>query len=307
MTAPPARSPRPARRRRPAALLLALAALLALPGCRSTPPVAADAPTAVDPALRELLPPSVRARGTLRIGTDAAYPPANSFASDGRTIVGFEPDLAGAVGRVLGVRAELVVTPFDQLLPAVAGSRLDLAMAAITDTAERERSVDFVDYFTAGTSVVVRRGNPEGILDLNGLCGQTVAVEKATVHVDLLGRLQSRCQGSRIVVKTYENNAKALLQLRTGRAAAVLNDYPPAVALVNEPRTRAYFQLAADTQYEPGLYGVAVSKSAPLLRDAVAGALERVMRSGEYRRILTAHGVEQGAVPRALVNAAQAG
>ena len=71
------------------------------------------------------------------------------------------------------------------------------------------------------------------------------------------------------------DNAQALLELRTGRAVAVLSDYPPAAELANGARTRAYFQLAADTQYEPGLYGAAVAKDRPRLRDAVHGALER--------------------------------
>ena len=43
-----------------------------------------------------------------------------------------------------------------------ASNRIDLAMSAITDTAQRERAVDFVNYFSAGTAIVVRRGNPAG-------------------------------------------------------------------------------------------------------------------------------------------------
>ncbi len=132
-----------------------------------------------------------------------------------------------------------------------------------------------------------------------------MAVEQSTVQVDLLQRTQPRCGANRIQVRTYPNNAKALLQLRTGRADAVLNDYPPAALAASDPRTRAHYQLAADTQYEPGLYGVAVAKGQPLLRDAIVGALTRILQSGEYRRVLAEHGVEHGAVQRVSVNAAQ--
>ena len=285
------------------AVLLVLGALSA--GCSGTASSAVPAApvTAADPALRDLLPEPVRAAGVLRIGTDASYPPASSFASDGRTVVGFEPDLAAAVGRVLGLRVEMVPTPFSDLIDAVEGHELDLAMSAMTDTAEREEVVDFVDYFTAGTSVVVRRGNPKGVLDLADLCGRDVAVEVGTVQVDLLERAQGRCRPENpIRVRTFDDNAEALLQVRTGRATAVLSDYPPAVELVTNPRTRAHYQLAADTQYEPGLYGIAVAKDAGTLRDALHGALERVMASGEYADVLGRHGVREGLIGQPSVN-----
>lgn len=286
-----------------AAGLLVLGALAA--GCSGTASSAVPAApvTVADPALRDLLPEPVRAAGVLRIGTDASYPPASSFASDGRTVVGFEPDLAAAVGRVLGLRVEMVPTPFSDLLDAVEGHDLDLAMSAMTDTAEREEVVDFVDYFTAGTSIVVRRGNPKGVLDLTDLCGRDVAVEVGTTQVDLLDRAQGRCRPENpIRVRTFDDNATALLQVRTGRATAVLSDYPPAVELATNPRTRAHYQLAADTQYEPGLYGIAVAKDAGTLRDALRGALERVMASGEYADVLGRHGVREGLIAQPSVN-----
>jgi polar amino acid transport system substrate-binding protein len=191
---------------------------------------------------------------------------------------------------------------FSGILRDVASHRVDLAMSAMTDTRERERRVDFVDYFSAGTAVVVQRGNPDGITDLAGLCGRTVAVERGTVQVDLLARSQNQCRGARIRVGTYDTNADALLQLRTGRASAVLNDYPPAALLATDARTRADYQLASTAQYEPGLYGIAVAKTDLRLRDTLRAALDRVMRSGEYRRVLRRWGVGAGAVPQAAVN-----
>ena len=289
--------------------LLALTGLLA--GCSSSPTAAAPPPQAVqtqlDEALHELLPDDVRRSGVLEVGTDASYAPASSFAQDGRTVIGFEPDLLAAVGRVLGVDVELVPLPFDGLLADLEAGRIDLAVSAMTDTPERQRSADFVNYFSAGTSIVVRRGNPEGVLELSDLCGSTVAVERGTVQVDLLARAQARCGDRPVVVHQTPDNAQALLELRTGRAVAVLSDYPPAAELANGVRTRAYFQLAADTQYEPGLYGVAIAKDRPRLRDAVHGALERLMTSGEYERILRDWQVERGAVRSPSINAAAAG
>ncbi len=295
---------RPGRRLAVAGALLALTGLVS--GCASSSAASPDAAarTPLDEDLRALLPDDLRASGTLRVGTDASYAPASSFAQDGRTIVGFEPDLVAAVGRVLGMDVELVALPFDGLLDDLDAGRIDIAMSAMTDTPERQVSADFVNYFSAGTSIVVRRGNPEGVLELGDLCGATVAVERATVQVDLVARAQSRCGDTPVVVHELPDNAQALLELRTGRAVAVLSDYPPAAELSNGVRTRAYFQLAADTQYEPGLYGAAVAKDRPRLRDAVHGALERLMASGEYEHVLRHWQVERGAVRQPSINAA---
>lgn len=269
-------------------------------------PAAAPAPghsVAFDQALHDLLPDDVRDAGVITIATDAAYPPASSYAPDGHTIVGFEPDLLTALGEVLGVRMELRVTDFTAVLEDVEAHRVDAAMSAVTDTAEREQRADFVNYFSAGTSILVQRGNPHAIADLADLCGQVVAVEAGTVQLDLLKRSQARCGDKPIDVRTHASNADALVELRTGRAAAVLNDYPPAAYLSTGPRTQADYQLASDTQYEPGLYGIAVAKNRTLLRDALQAGLERLVATGVYRDILATWGVADGAISSVSVNA----
>lgn len=290
-----------------AASVVAVTCLLAtgLAACGGEP-AAAPAPghsVAFDQALHDLLPDDVRDAGVITIATDAAYPPASSYAPDGHTIVGFEPDLLTALGEVLGVRMELRVTDFTAVLEDVEAHRVDAAMSAVTDTAEREQRADFVNYFSAGTSILVQRGNPHAIADLADLCGQVVAVEAGTVQLDLLKRSQARCEDKPIDVRTHASNADALVELRTGRAAAVLNDYPPAAYLSTGPRTQADYQLASDTQYEPGLYGIAVAKNRTLLRDALQAALERLVATGVYRDILATWGVADGAISSVSVNA----
>lgn len=279
------------------------AALAATAGCgTTTPEAAADGPSSqLNEALRDLLPASVRDSGELRVGTDASYPPMSSFGADGRTIIGMEPDLGAELGSILGVKVKFVTTDFTDILPRVASGKLDLGMAAVTDTPERAESVDFVNYFSAGTSILVQRGNPHGVMDIADLCGRVVAVEEGTTQVDLLARAQGNCRAP-MDVRTYPTNSDALLELRTGRAAAVLNDYPPAAYLVTESRTKSHYQLASTTQYEPGLYGVAVPKGARGLRDAVQGAFEQLLRSGVYADVLERWGVENGAVDRISIN-----
>ena len=291
-----------------AALALALGVTaLAAAACGDAPSAAAPRATgphvSLDRALHDRLPESVRTAGVLRVGTDASYAPMSFFAPDGRTIVGIEPDLAVQLGAVLGVKLVFENGDFTDLLPRVKDGDLDLAISAMTDTPERERTVDFVNYFNAGTSIVVQRGNPNAVTDLKDLCGKVVAVEDGTTQVDLVKRSQANCAGVPIKVRTFPTNSDALVQLRTGRAVAVLNDFPPASYLVSDARTKAHYQLASTAQYEPGLYGIAVAKDQQGLRDAVQGALEQLLASGVYAQVLQTWNVSSGAVHEVAVNA----
>ncbi len=294
---------RPAARRQVAAgVVLAIAAATTACGTQ-TPSVPTPAHTAMfSQSLHDLLPAPVRSRGVLRVGTDASYAPMSAFGPDGLTLIGMEPDLGARLGRVLGVRLQFVQNDFSKLLGRVENGELDLAISAVTDTPQREVNADFVNYFSTGTSIVVQRGNPAAVTELNDLCGKVVTVENGTTQVDLLRRAQKNCGSKRILVRTYPTNSDALVQLRTGRAAAVLNDYPPAAFLVSDARTRSQYQLASDVQYEPGLYGIVVAKDQPRLRDAVQGALRQLLRSGVYADVLATWHVQEGAVRQITVN-----
>jgi polar amino acid transport system substrate-binding protein len=256
-----------------------------------------------DPALNAKLPAAVRSRGEIRLVTDASYAPMEEFAADGRTVIGFEPDLASALGSVLGIRIEMVQGTFDTALEEVGKGTYDGVLSSMNDTPAREKKADFLDYFQAGTSIVVQRGNPHGISDLRDLCGQVVATEQGTVQDDMLHRSQHSCDGQKMTIREYPTNADALLQLRTGRAVAVLNDYPPAVYLGSDVKTRAYYQLASTVQYEPGLFGIALAKHNGTLRDALRAALDRLIRSGAYTELLQRWGLTGGGLTASSINA----
>ena len=260
----------------------------------------------VDQTLHDRLPQAVQARGSIRLVTDASYAPMEFFAADGRTIIGFEPDLAAALGEVLGVRVEMVVGQFHTALDEVNAGTYDGVLSSMTDTVERQRKADFVNYLSTGTSLVVQRGNPLGITGLDDLCGQKVGTERGTFQEAMLRGLQKGCGDRPVDIDSEPTNADALVLLRTGRVAAVPIDFPPAAYLISEPRTSAFYQLASDELYEKGLFGIAVAKDNPALRDCLRGALERLMASGTYTELLTRWGLGSSAVPAVTVNGASA-
>ena len=283
-----------------------LALTLAAAGC-GTAEAGSDQPATaaieVNQQIHDRLPQAVRDRGSIQLATDPSYAPMESYAADGRTIIGFDADLAAALGGVAGIKLELVAADFGTALTETQKGTYDGVMSSMTDTADRQKQADFIDYFSAGTAIVVQRGNPRGISDLKDLCGQVVAVEKSTVQADLLRRYQPGCGADPVVIKAFKTNADAQLQVRTGRAVAILNDYPPAAYLAADAKTRSYYQLASTVQYEPGLVGLAVAKDNPGLRDALHAALDLLIRSGRYTELLQRWGLTSGALAASSINA----
>jgi polar amino acid transport system substrate-binding protein len=174
----------------------------------------------------------------------------------------------------------------------------------MTDTEDRRDKADFVNYFSTGTSILVQRGNPKKIADLDGLCGHSVAAEKGTFQEKMLQRTAKKCGSAPLLIVSVPTNADALVELRLGRVVAALQDYPPAAYLTTDERTSALFELASDEQYEPGLFGIAVDRKNTALRDCLRDALQRLIDSGTYGDLLARWELTASGVGKATVNGA---
>src|SRR3954449_12870066 len=136
----------------------------------------------MDASVAKLVPPAVKSTGKLSVAADASYPPNEFIGSDGKTVEGMDADLAKALAGVMGLKASVKNATFDGIIPGLAAHRYDLGMSSFTDTKEREKTVDFVTYFSAGTSFYEKPSGGPPITDLSSLCGTTVAVEKGTTQ-----------------------------------------------------------------------------------------------------------------------------
>ncbi|MDU1038549.1 MAG: transporter substrate-binding domain-containing protein, partial [Bifidobacterium longum] len=72
-----------------------------------------------DDEIAALLPDSVAGDGTLTVGTDTSYAPAEFLAEDGKTPVGFDVDLSKALAAVFGLKENTVSSTFDSIIPSV--------------------------------------------------------------------------------------------------------------------------------------------------------------------------------------------
>ncbi|MET9265004.1 ABC transporter substrate-binding protein [Amycolatopsis sp. NPDC004079] len=258
-----------------------------------------------DPQVAGALPPAVAQAKTLRLASNIQSAPNNFYAADGKTPIGYEVDLAKAVGAKLGVTVAYQDLAFGSLITSLQSGRVDLTMAAMNDTKERQKQIDFVDYFSSGITIMIRKGNPDGITGPDTLCGKNVAVVQGTSHQKFATAQSAKCTQagkSAITVTATDSDNQNQNQLRTGRVAAILNDLPSAVYISRTAGDGKFFEVVPGQPIEGGPYGMGFAKSNAKLRDAVKQALQSLVADGTYGKILQSWGVEQGAVKEAAVN-----
>lgn len=289
---------------------LAAVAALALTGCvnnaESEGGGSTDAPettTSIQPdeAAIALLPDDVKDSGELLIGTDAEYPP-NEYKDASGQPVGWGVDLAEAVSAKLGLTPEWEIMGFDSIIPRIQEGALNMGSSSFTDTVERQKSVDFVNFLNAGSQWAAAKGAD---IDPNNACGLTIAVQATTVQdTDELPAKNQACLDAGkdpIEVLRFDGQPEVTQAVVDGRADAFSADSPVTGDAVSQLGDQ--LQLVGDL-FDAAPYGFATQKDSDMTK-AVQAALQSLMDDGTYLEILTKAGIESGALPSATINAGE--
>ncbi|WP_369391808.1 ABC transporter substrate-binding protein [Streptomyces sp. CG1] len=314
MTASSARRTTAARSRLAVAGAIVVAGTLLLTGCGDqTKDKSKDSGSAGSAPLAGKLPKDIRDKGKIEVGSDIAYAPVEFKDSSGNA-VGLDPDLAAALGKQLGVTLQFQNGTFDALLTGLRSGRYDIAMSAMTDNKNRQQGVDpdtgkkvgegvdFVDYLTAGVSIYTRKGDAQGINGWSDLCGKKIAVERGTVSNDLAKAEAKKCpSGKKLTIEPFDDDQQSQTRLRSGGVDAASSDFPVAAYAVKTSGGGKDFQTVGQ-QVEAAPYGIAVAKKDTQLRDALQAAMNAIIKSGEYQKILEKWGAQDGAVKESVIN-----
>ncbi len=219
----------------------------------------------------------MRARGTLRWGGDVqgGEPYVFQDVARGGGLTGFEVEIADALGRRLGLRAEFVQNDWQTLVPSLERGDFDVALNGLEVTAARRARVAFTRPYYAFTETLVVRRDGARVHGLADLRGARVGTLEGSLALDLLRAAPG------IEVVLYEGVEEPYLDLERGRLGAVLLDNIIA-ARYGLPRPG----LQASGSVGEGMYAAAVRPDAAGLLAAVDGALGAMMTDGELRRIL---------------------
>jgi len=177
--------------------------------------------------------------GSVKIGTEGAYPPWNAKDESGK-LIGFEDELANWLCIYMKADCTIVEQDWDGMIPGLIMRKYDAIMAGMSITDERMKTINFSQgYADEVASLAVMKGSglegmdtPKAInLSTGGsdvksalktltaaLAGKTIGVQTATIHQNFL---ESGDVGS-VKVRTYKTQDEVNLDLAAGRIDAAL-------------------------------------------------------------------------------------
>ena len=219
---------------------------------------------------------------TLKMGTNASFPPYEYYDDETGEIVGIDAEVAAAICAKLGCELEIVDMDFDAIIPAVTTGKIDFGMAGMTVTEERKQSVDFsTSYATGIQSVIVKEDSD--ITSVDDLFAEganhKIGVQQGTTG-DLYCSWDIEDEGLGSVER-YKNGTDAVLALTSGKVDCVVIDNEPAKKYIEANEGLKILE----TEYAVEDYAIALAKDSELT-EKINAALEELIAGGTVQAII---------------------
>ena len=247
-----------------ACFLLAVFAILTITGCGST-------------AKKENEVDAIKKKGKIVVGTATGYYPFEMADKEGK-LVGFDIDVAKALGKHLGVEVEFQNYAFSGLVPALQAKKIDVVLAGMTATDKRKEVVDFSDvYFTSGQAMLINKNVPnvKKWEDLDKK-GNVIAVSMGTTADQTASKMFKNAE-----VKKFDGSALAGLEVLNGKAVAIIHEVPWVAIYAKMHTDKTYAVLEPFTTEN---LGIAVPKGNQALVAEINKFLATYKKSPEYKK-----------------------
>ena len=249
------------------------------------------------------LPAKLAEAGKLVAANTPNYPPMEYRDPKTNELKGLDIELGQAIAKHLGIEMEWSEIGFEQMPAALATGRADMILSGMSDLPDRREAMDFVDYMRSGAQFYVLAANAEKFPEMTDLCGEKIGMSRRTSFPDeALKWSAEHCEAqgkAAITIVGTEGSADARAQLRQGRVAAAVQGSETLPYLMQvEPDTYAL----VGTPFTEVFQGMAFAKDATGLRDAVAGAVQALIDSGEYEAIFDTYGLTGATLDKVQIN-----
>lgn len=219
----------------------------------------------------------VKKEGKLVLGLDDSFPPMGYKIADG-TIVGFDIDAANEVCKRLGIELALQPTAWKGVINSLYAGKFDCIWNGMTITKERVARVNFTKPYILDGQVVVVRFTEKRFTDYKDLGGMIVGCQEGSPAVTAAKKLPNAPKA----INEYEDNPKALLDLKAGRLDAVVIDNVTGRDAIAK-QVGSFKTLPGFISKEP--FGVAFRKEDNALRAAVQKTLDEMVADGTMAKI----------------------
>ena len=212
----------------------------------------------------------IQEKGTLVIGTSADFPPYEFHTTIDRedTIVGMDISIVKRIAEDLGVELQIEDMGFDSLLPALESKKVDLVIAGMTPSPERQKSVDFSDiYYRSGQNIVIRESDQSIYTSKESLKGLRIGAQAGSIQENLANQIED----AEIVKLTHLSDL--LLALKTNKLDAIVMEKPNAESHTGSDSSIVTFDGKFNTEEAGEGSAIAVRKNSPSLIEAINASL----------------------------------
>ncbi|GAA3788729.1 ABC transporter substrate-binding protein [Streptomyces chiangmaiensis] len=252
------------------------------------------------------VPEKIRKRGTLEVvDSSGSAAPLTFFATDNKTIIGVEPDIASLVADVLGFKLHINTVSWENIFVGLDSAKYDVGFSNITVTEERKEKYDFATYREDNLGFEAKKGSGLKVTGPEDVAGKTVAVGSGTNQEKLLiewSKENEKAGRKPVNIKYYQNDSDTYLALQSGRIDLYLGPNPTAAyhaATTGKTEVVGTYSGAGSTLQ--GLIAATTKKDSGLVKP-LADALNEVIENGTYAKVLQRWGLSDEAVTKSEIN-----
>ncbi|MGV9254422.1 transporter substrate-binding domain-containing protein [Streptomyces sp. NPDC003697] len=257
-------------------------------------------------SIADEVPEKICKRGTLEIvESSGSAAPLTFFATDNKTVIGVEPDIASLVADVLGLKLHINTVSWENIFVGLDSAKYDVGFSNITVTEERKEKYDFATYREDNLGFEAKKGSGLKVTGPEDVAGRTVAVSSGTNQEKLLiewSRGNEKAGRKPVNIKYYQNDSDTYLALQSGRIDLYLGPNPTAAyhaATTGKTEVVGTYSGAGSTLQ--GLIAATTKKDSGLVKP-LADALNHVIENGTYAKVLGRWGLSDEAVTKSEIN-----
>ncbi|MBO1102041.1 transporter substrate-binding domain-containing protein [Enterococcus hirae] len=226
---------------------------------------------------------AIKKSGVLKVATSADYAPFEFHTMvDGKDkIVGSDIDLAKAIAKELGVKAEVSDMNFNTVLASLKEGKADLAISAISATDERKQQFDFTDnYYNPPQVVIINKKNKEIYRNANDLKDKNVGAQKGSIQEELV---KMQLKGAKLV--TIDKVPNMIVEVNQGSLAATVVEKTIAESYIAQNPDL----MIADISLEPApdeAFAIALPKESSQLQKELNKIIKKLNDEGKIEEFI---------------------
>jgi polar amino acid transport system substrate-binding protein len=224
-------------------------------------------------------------RGTLMIGTEAAYVPYEFF-KDGQ-IIGYDPDIMAIIGPKLGVKVQFIDTAWSGIIPALYAGKFDCIVSAMTITQPRAEKVLFSMPYADASNAILLRADETRIKTADELSGKIIGVQLGSAAAGIIKTFEAKLKAAGkpgyADVKQYEHYPEAYQDLINKRVDAVVNSRSTMMVVMRDAPGK--FKMIGGVSDITAYFGMAFRKEDGALRDFINTQLAGMKTDGTLAKL----------------------